>query len=317
MGLNVSALNQYVDQNKKDILINLVQGANTFAGDFIHIEEGVEAGTKRELKYLTTSLEYQRGSCVEPSGSTSFSIREITSTLFSLRDEWCATDADLKAKFPAAMKAGANGEMTDEVIGLILDNIGQKINRDIAHTIWAGGYSNVNDMDSHVTGWIQRLRTTYSGDVYGIATAGGYTGNTTAPTEATILAQMKALSYDMPEHLTGQKIVLNVSSNIMKMFNAAMFAEKHPMVAVPNSIDTWEFPLDSNIVIKRDDGLANVKAIVATPAAELVYVNDLNSSKEEVVFYHDLRTNMQGYRISFAIGTEIKFSENVGLITWA
>lgn len=110
MSFNVSSLNSYVDQNRRELLAAAVAGANTFDNDFVLIREGIKGGSSQEMKFFSNTIEWQTGGCpATPSGSTAFTVKNLSTTLFNAYDEWCPSD--LSGKFPVLLRAGADNKL--------------------------------------------------------------------------------------------------------------------------------------------------------------------------------------------------------------
>ena len=308
MSFNTTALNSYVDQNRKELLAALVAGSNTFDNDFVLIREGIKGGSAQEMKFFSNTIEWQTGNCPSTaSGSTTFTVKNLSTTLFNAYDEWCPDD--LSGKFPVLLKAGASNQL--DAGEAIVNNIVEQAKRDVAIAAWQGLYntSGTGDMAGVVSGWLRKLiNTSYSSSTFTVD------GTYTSFSSGTAIAIVDDLMANVPTAIYGKQLELHLSP---AFYNTLKIALRDSSAIAFNfadgSTDEFTMPGYDNLRVKRDDGLAGSKAVVVTFAGNLVLGTDLVSDQDNIRFGHDDRVNKDWYRMAVAIGTEIAFPEHVGV----
>lgn len=309
MSFVTSGLNAYVDQNKRELLAAMVAGANTFDNDFVQIREGIKGGSSQEMKFFSNTLEWQTGGCVAVSGNTTFTVKNLSTTLFTAFDAWCADD--LSGKWPVVLRAGASNNLDPAVAQTILDDISAQAARDIAIAAWQGLYNTngTGDIAGAVSGWLKKLvNTSYSASTFKPA------GTYVSFSSGTAIAIVDDLMGQIPAAIANKPLELHMSQNYFNTLKAALMTNGNYGFNFSNSApDEFVHPVYGNLRVKRDDGLAGSKAIVVTIPGNLVLGTDLKSDTDNIEFGHDGLTDKDYYRAKVAVGTEIAFPEHVGI----
>jgi hypothetical protein len=210
------------------------------------------------------------------------------------------------------MPAGTLPDLSTEEV--ILNNISDQAQRDVAITAWQGKYGTAsNDMAQQVTGWLRRLvNTSYSGSTF--KPSGSYTGFNATNS----IAIVDDLLSQLPANLEGKPLVLSVPGTAFKTLKIALRdAQAIAFNYSENSSDSFQMPGYDNITIKRDTGLQGTKVLVLTHAGNLVLGTDLMSDAQALnAGYRDNTKSKVFYKMGITLGTEIAFPENVGVYTY-
>lgn len=311
MSFNVSSLTAYVSENAKEMMTNIVAGANTFEGGFVRIEDGIKGGSSKRVHFYDPSLEYQLGACVNTtSGSTTFTEKTLAPTLFTSYDETCSEDM-LSKWYSQFMKRGANQSNDDQIAQAIADAIVAKAKRDYAVVAWQGLRSTANDMATQVAGWLYKLiNTSYSSSTF--TTTATYTSITTS----NAIAIVDDLIANAPANIIGGEMHLKLSRAYFNTLKVALRNANNFNFGAQDSPDSFVMPGYSNVTVFADDGLAAAKSIVLTVANNLILACDLMSDADDLTIdFVDNRKDKVFTRFKLAIGTEVAFPSNVGIVT--
>ena len=316
MPANVSALSTYVDMNRKELLAKSIAGANSFQTSFVEIISGIKPGTSVLRKFIANTPSYNwDAGCGEPSGSTTvFTEKSLSTTLVMVGDQWCA--ADLTAKLANYMPAGSDLEGF-EIPNEVIDDIVAQIARDNALAFYQAGRSTApsNGVSNNMTGVLKRLiNTSLSGSTF------KPTSTYTAITATNAIAAVDDFVANIPAAIQGLQLEMRVPTDF---FNALKTAYRNTygagsMEFVPGVIDNYKLLGYDNILVRRDDGLASSKVALLSVAdkGNLILNVDAEGDSGEVAVWYDKTKDKTMYRIKFALGTQIKFETEVGVLNY-
>jgi len=307
MAFNVSSLNQYVNQNSKELMAAAVAGSNSFENNHIRIVEGIKAGSAQEIKIFANTLEWQAGGCdLTPSGDTAFSVRSLGTTGFKSYTTYCGQD--LASRFPVLLKPGADNQL--DIDEAIANNIVEQAANSVSLAIWQGQYNSVGDIGAGVSGFLKKLITTsYSGSTFKPA------GTYTSFSSGTAIAIVDDLLTNMPDAMLTMPLVLSMPAKFYNCLKLALRDSQSIAFAygAEGSADSFVYPGFDNVVCRRDTGLTGAKVIVLTNAQNLIVGTDLMSDADNLKFGHNEEKGYDYHNISLALGTEIGFPSQVGI----
>jgi hypothetical protein len=319
MSVSTSSLSTYCDQSKKELLAKAVAGANTFADTaFVNIVPGIPYGSQIQQKFFSVIPGYQVNStCPAISGSTTFTEKLLSTSLVVVSDAWCSDD--LRAKLTPYMPAGANNAEAFEVPNEVIDDITAQMARDAAVTAWQGMRgAPTNSMNGQIKGWLYRLinngASSYSGSTFKT------TSTYTSLTSSNFIAAMDDFMANVPAAIQGMDLVIACPYDA---YNAGKVAYRNTYGAgslevVPGDVEMYKLLGYDNVTVKRDDGLNGAKVCVMSTAkgGNFIYNVDIAGDATEVKVGYDGLTDKTWYRLKAAIGTEIKFAEEVGVLNY-
>ncbi len=310
MSISVSSLNQFVDQSSTDFIIAfLAKGLGQLPAGFIDVRTGIKGGSIQNVPLFTNTVNYQAGGCsLTASGTTAFAARALGTTLFEAKDTWC--HADLSAKFPVLLSAGANGDIKPEAAGKILDDITSQVARDVAKAAWQGGYStSVNSLYA-VQGWLYKLiKTTYSASTFGTTSA------FTAYNSSNAVVIIDEMVANIPDEISSMDLTLLMQPkdfNVLKVAYRNAYGQGS-LSDLPNDPNGFTMITYNNITARKHDGLTGSNAMVLAPNGQFLFGTDLESDFTDPVFGNDGLTNLDYYRIPFSFGCEIAFPAQIGV----
>lgn len=190
MAFDVSALTNYVEENRFDLMTATVLGAKMMK--HVEVLPGVKGPHK--LPQVANTVFFQTDSCgFNASGDTTFSQRTLTPGKIKVNMEWCPKDLETKY-FSTMMKAGAHSETVDpdDVFKIILENVAAKIASAVDVAIWQGNTSTGTGNNQYWDGYIANIN---GGGIDANATSGIYDGS--ALTSVTDASQALELGYRM------------------------------------------------------------------------------------------------------------------------
>ena len=299
MALDVTALNNFNNEVAGELLVKSVYGGSTM--EYITIMSDVKYETPINL--MEVDLYIQNGTCVStPSGSLTYTQRNITVCPRTSFDGICLKDMDKKYLGIAALEPGSYNEtfaMANAYSGLLVNQF-QKANDQFLWQQVSGSASSFGG-----TCESDGLKTIISGSTAGVVSAGN-----SDYTLANLETMLAALSSDVAdrEDLT---FFLSVSgfrqliSNIRTQNNFWF-----DPVSVSNRGGILEVGMPfQNAKIVGTVGLQGSGRIVLGPAKQIVAGTDLMSDFSEFQLWYDINTDQLKHRISTKLGVNVAFPE--------
>lgn len=319
MSVSTSSLSTYCDQNRKELLAKAVAGGNSFATTFTEIVPGIKYGAQVQRKFFSVTPGYQVNStCPAISGTTTFTEKLLSTSLVVVSDAWCSDD--LAAKLAPYLPKGANTSDAFEIPTEIIDDIVAQMARDTAICAWQGMRSSapVNSMTNNIRGWLSRLinngASSYSGSTFKPSST------YTAFTSTNAIAAMDDLMANVATSIATLPLEARMP---LDAFNALKVAYRTTYGAgslefVPEDPNAFRLLGYDNVICRRDDGLTGAKVIVMSVAngGNFIYNVDLEGDGAEIKVGYDGLTDKTWYRLKAAIGTEVKFAEEVGILNY-
>lgn len=308
MGFSVSSLSQYVNQEQKTLLAAMVAGANSLNTGSVQVLEGIKAGSALQMKFFAQTPTYQTASCPDVSGTTTFTEKNVTTKLFTVYDGVC-TD-DLTAKLTKYIPLGASSDI--EIPNEIVDDLLKQISRDVEKTAWMGGIATGNLLFTGVNGWVYKLVNTYSSSTF--TTDSVYT----AFTSSNAIAIMDDIMSNVPAAIANLNLRVSLPVSAYNALKVALRNANYYNFEAAGSPDSFILPGYDNVEVMRTNGLAGYEYGVVTvaDAGDLVLTADLRSDIETIEVWFDKTDDKMYWRVKFALGTEVAFPEQVGLISW-
>tara|TARA_R100000951_G_scaffold107385_1_gene102703 strand:- start:364 stop:1329 length:966 start_codon:yes stop_codon:yes gene_type:complete len=155
MAFNVSGLVAYVEEQRAELQTATVAGAKMM--QLVEVLDGVK-GTEK-LPQVANTIFFQSDACgFNASGDSTFSQRSLTVGDVKVDLEWCPKDLE-KKYFGAQMRAGAKYDSVepDAVFQVILDDVMDKIARDVDIAVWQGDTSTGTGNNQYWDGFIDAM----------------------------------------------------------------------------------------------------------------------------------------------------------------
>ena len=299
MALDVSALSNFNNEVAGELLVKAVYGGSTM--EYITVKEGVKY--QEPINLMEVDLYIQNGTCVStPSGSLTYTQRNITVCPRTSFDGICLKDMDKKYLGIAALEPGSYNEtfaMANAYSGLLVNQF-QKANDQFLWQQVSGSASSFGG-----TCESDGLKTIISGSTAGVVTAGN--GDYTLANLETMLA---ALSSDVAdrEDLTYFMSVSGFRQLISNIRTQNNFWFDPVSVSNRGGILEVGMPFQ-NAKIVGTVGLQGSGRIVLGPAKQIVAGTDLMSDFSEFQLWYDINTDQLKHRISTKLGVNVAFPE--------
>ena len=286
--LNLSALPEYVEQNRDQLFVKSTVGAKTL--DYVELMLGVKH--KEALNYLDSEVVLQAAQCGwNPAGSDTFAQRYIEVNLVEVEKEFCYLD--FKEKYMNYQLRWEAGRETLPFEEKIANSNVEAIKAAVEEMVWQG------NSGASVTGFLADAAEASA------ATVSFGTGDTTV---AKVDALVAAASARMLAK--GVNIFMSMTDfrNYVLESNGTCCANRPILDAAADEII---YAGDSRIKLIPVLGLEGTgKMVAATPDA-LVYGTDIEGSETSYRIWFDEKEQKYMFRVLFAAGTAIKFVDEV------
>ena len=286
--LNLSALPEYVEQNRDQLFVKATVGAKTL--DYVELMLGVKH--KEALNYLDSEVVLQAAACGwNPAGSDTFAQRYIEVHLVEVEKEFCYLD--FKEKYMNYQLRWEAGRETLPFEEKIANSNVEAIKAAVEDMVWQG------NSGASVTGFLADAAEASA------ATVSFGTGDTTV---AKVDALVAAASARMLAK--GVNIFMSMTDfrNYVLESNGTCCANRPILDAAADEII---YAGDSRIKLIPVLGLEGTgKMVAATPDA-LVYGTDIEGSETSYRIWFDEKEQKYMFRVLFAAGTAIKFVDEV------
>ena len=286
--LNLSALPEYIEQNKEQLFVDSTVGAKTL--DYVELMLGVKH--KEALNYLESEVVLQAAACGwNPNGSDTFAQRYIEVNLVEVEKEFCYID--FKEKYMNYQLRWEAGRETLPFEEKIAQSNVEAIKAAVEDMVWKG------NSGASVTGFLADIAEASATTVsFGSgATTVDKIDAVVAATNAKMLAK-------------GVNIFVSMTDfrNFVQESNGTCCANRPILDAASESII---YAGDSRIRIVPVLGLEDTGAIVAASKDALVYGTDLKDSETVYRMWFDEKEQKFMFRVLFAAGTAVKYPNEV------
>ena len=301
MALDVTALSDFNNEVAGKLIAKMVYGGSTM--EYVTIKEGVKF--QEPINLMEVDLVLQNGTCVStPSGSLSFSQRNITVCPRTSFDGICLKDMDRTYLGIAALERGSYNETFALATNYseLLVNQFQKSNDQF---LWTANSGSAPDAGCSSDG----LKLIISGSTAGVVAVAS-----TPLTSSTALAQLDLLIEAIPADVTDRDdltMFLSVS-NFRKFVTGIRSSNSYYFD--PNSISNrggimeMVYPFQ-NVKVVGTVGLAGSDRIVVGPAKQIVAGTDLMSDFSEFQLWYDINSDQLKHRISTKLGVNVAYPE--------
>lgn len=300
MSLNVSALADFNNEVAGLLLPKMIYAGNT--AEYVTVKEGIKY--KEPLNLFEVDLQVQDGfGCVtNPSGSATFSQRDLEVCQRTSYDGLCLKDMDKKYLGISALEPGSYNEtfaMANTYAELLVNQF-QKSNDQF---IWAA--------QSGSNACVSGLKTIISGSTTGVVVPDGFTGSFDASTALDRMdAAIAGMSSDVADRddLTFFMSVSNFRKYVTAIRNEnSFYFDPESITNRGNTLDMM-YPFQ-NIRVVGTVGLQGSDRIVLGPAKHIVIGTDLTSDLDEFQMWYDINSDQLKHRINTKLGVNIAYPE--------
>ena len=288
--LNLSALPEYIEQNRDQLFVDSTVGAKTL--DYVELMLGVKH--KEALNYLESEVVLQAAQCGwNPNGTDTFSQRYIEVHLVEVEKEFCYIDFKEKyMNYQLRWEAGRETLPFEESIAK--SNV-EAIKAAVEDMVWQG------NSGASVTGFLADIA-----DASAATVSFGSGATAVEKVDAMVAAATaKMLS-------KGVNIFMSMTDfrNYVLVSNGTCCANRPILDAAADSII---YAGDSRIKLIPVLGLEDTGKMVAATGDALVYGTDIEGSETVYRIWFDEKEQKFLFRVLFAAGTAVKYPNEVVL----
>ena len=297
-GFTNSSITGYTEQNK-DVLVKAVV-LGTVAGDTIpNLKKQFGIKTKEKLNVLNVDPSIQDGSNCgwTPSGSTSFSNREIETAQMKAQDGYC--DKDLLGTF-AEYLVKINAQKIESDLpfeGYIMDEVIRGINEKMEKLVWQGSKTGGDLIDGFLT--------------QALGADSASTISVTAATGSSMYARVQAVIMAIPEDILDKAVVFLSPANYRKLVFELVEKNLYHFAPGADIEDKDIYFPGTEVRCHKTIGLKNNDNIYASLYDNMVYGADLEGDNEKVRFWYDDNSELFKFSIHWNSGVKTLFPDMV------
>jgi hypothetical protein len=305
MSLNVSALSDFNNQTAGELLVKSVYAGSTM--EYVTIQEGVKY--LEPINLFDVDLYIQNGTCAtSPSGSATFTQRNIQVCPRTSFDSLCLKDLDTKYLGISALNRGSYNE-TFALAGAYSELLVNKFQKANDQFIWLQKSGSASTYGG--TCATDGLKYIISGSTSGIVVPSGATGSFNASTALSVMdAMIAGLSTDVAdrEDLTFFMSVANFRQYVAGIRAANNFYFDPNSIENRGNLLSMNYPYQ-NIKVVGTAGLNGSNRVVLGPAKQIVVGTDLMSDFSEFQLWYDINTDSLRHRIATKLGVNVAYPE--------
>ena len=290
MAINVSALPEYIQENRDELFVKAIASTKTL--DYIESMLGVKG--KAALNYLNSTVVLADGeSCGwNPQGDDTFTQKTVETKLVAVNKEFCAKQMRSKwMSYDLSLAAGRENLPFEQKIA---DSNVAAIKKAVEKLIWQG------DVTLGIDGLLKQINT----EAGAIKVTGG----------TTILEKVGKVIAAIPAGALEKGVNVFMSYTDFRSYVEAKNAECCAnMPIIDANVDYLVYAGDSRIKLVPVAGLEGTNKIVAAPYDALVYATDVEDSEGIFKMWFDEKEDKFLFKVLFTAGTAVKFNDEVVL----
>lgn len=292
MAINVSALPEYIQENRDELFVKAIASTKTL--DYIESMLGVKG--KAALNYLNSTVVLADGeSCGwNPQGDDTFTQKTVETKLVAVNKEFCAKQ--MRSKWMSYDLSLAAGRETLPFEQKIAESNVAAIKKAVEKLIWQG------DTGLGLDGLLKQINS----EEGAIKVNGG----------TTILEKVGKVIAAIPAGALEKGVNVFMSYTDFRSYVEAKNAECCAnMPIIDANVDYLVYAGDSRIKLVPVAGLEGTNKIVAAPYDALVYATDVEDSEGIFKMWFDEKEDKFLFKVLFTAGTAVKYADEVVLHT--
>ena len=290
MAINVSALPDYIQENRDELFVKAIASTKTL--DYIESMLGVKG--KAALNYLNSTVVLADGeSCGwNPQGDDTFTQKTVTTKLVAVNKEFCAKQMRSKwMSYDLSLAAGRENLPFEQKIA---DSNVAAIKKAVEKLIWQG------DTGLGIDGLLKQIKA----EENSIKVNGG----------TTILEKVGKVIAAIPAGALEKGVNVFMSYTDFRSYVEAKNAECcGNMPVIDANVDYLVYAGDSRIKLVPVAGLEGTDKIVAAPYDALVYATDVEDSEGIFKMWFDEKEDKFLFKVLFTAGTAVKYPDETVL----
>ena len=292
MAINVSALPEYIQENRDELFVKAIASTKTL--DYIESMLGVKG--KAALNYLNSTVVLADGeSCGwNPQGDDTFTQKTVTTKLVAVNKEFCAKQMRSKwMSYDLSLAAGRENLPFEQKIA---DSNVAAIKKAVEKLIWQG------DTSLGIDGLLKQINT----ESGAVKVSGG----------TTILDKIGKVIAAIPAGALEKGVNVFMSYTDFRSYVEAKNAECcGNMPVIDANVDYLVYAGDSRIKLVPVAGLEGTNKIVAAPYDALVYATDVEDSEGIFKMWFDEKEDKFLFKVLFTAGTAVKYADET--VIWS
>ena len=299
MAFDISALTQYVNEHKSDLLATAVIAFKS--SKYMQLMPGVKGATT--LNLLSTPAIFQSGdSCgFNPSGNVTFSQRTLTPGAIKVNEEFCPKALRTKYMQSEVLIGAGRDKMPfeEKITSELIANIGAAM--EVA--FWQGNTTSGTGNNAFFNG----LHTILAADV----TNSVITNTLTAGASDTILDRVKALVEIVPDNLGNKMTFFLNCANYRKLAMLLTYANLyHYQRDIDSNNLEMIFP-GSDIKVVGVPGLTGIDRVYGLNTEEVFYGFDAEDDVENFKLWFSDDADTFRFKVQWLAGVQYAFPTNV------
>ena len=290
MAINVSALPDYIQENRDELFVKAIASTKTL--DYIESMLGVKG--KAALNYLNSTVVLADGeSCGwNPQGDDTFTQKTVVTKLVAVNKEFCAKQMRSKwMSYDLSLAAGRENLPFEQKIA---DSNVAAIKKAVEKLIWQG------DTGLGIDGLLKQIKA----EENSIKVNGG----------TTILEKVGKVIAAIPAGALEKGVNVFMSWTDFRSYVEAKNAECcGNMPVIDANVADLVYAGDSRIKLVPVAGLEGTNKIVAAPYDALVYATDVEDSEGIFKMWFDEKEDKFLFKVLFTAGTAVKYADEVVL----
>lgn len=292
MAINVSALPEYIQENRDELFVKAIASTKTL--DYIESMLGVKG--KAALNYLNSTVVLADGeSCGwNPQGDDTFTQKTVETKLVAVNKEFCAKQMRSKwMSYDLSLAAGRENLPFEQKIA---DSNVAAIKKAVEKLIWQG------DTGLGLDGLLKQI----NAEASAVKVSGG----------TTILEKVDKVIAAIPAGALEKGVNVFMSYTDFRSYveakNAGCCAN---MPIIDANVDYLVYAGDSRIKLVPVAGLEGTDKIVAAPYDALVYATDVEDSEGIFKMWFDEKEDKFLFKVLFTAGTAVKYADET--VIWS
>lgn len=298
MAYDVSALNEYINEQNFPILKKAIFGSKTV--DLFAKQTGIKHS--EALNYMDVDAVFQNNAAGQPIqnvGSTSFTQRFITVSPIAVRQDY--DPRDLNEKYLQSQLKAGSGDDEIPFEAEVIDILTNKVAAQVETAVWQGNTTLTGDTTlKHFDGFIKVIDN--ESDVVKV------TGATLTSTN--IIAQVDALYEKIPvEVLDSPEMGIYMGRDLYRTYTTALKNANMFHYSVDGG-DTFTVP-GTTIKVYALNGLNGTGRVYAGEASNFVTGHDLEGETDNVTSGYLFDTEKVKVKLAFKLGVQVKFPSQI------
>lgn len=308
MAFNVSALNNYTNEQSTDLLVKALFSNKTAATLYAANQVQVGVKSSASLNILASTVFFQADGCgYNPSGTTTFTQRNITVGAVKVEETLCPKTLEAKWMQTQIMPGSPTAIPFEEQIGAEKAAV---IAQTLETAMWQGDTTSGNPNLNRFDGYVKLIAA--ASPVLANSAPTAFT-SITAANVSNIIDQIYAnipAAVAMKEDLTCFMGVDTFKLMLVSLKNANLF---HYVADSPQSMELV-YP-GTNMKLVAIGGLNGTNKIVAGSLSNFYLGTDLAHEEEIVNLWYSKDADEVRFRLTFAYGVQVAFPGEIVYFT--